>query len=154
VDAYAQRLEDAKSQSTFQLLFRAARLVDEAARARIRAADPAVDLRAAHMALLPHLALEGSRITDLAARIGITKQAVGQLVDDLVALGVVERAPDPRDGRARLVRFTARGRDGLLHGVAELRAMETELASAVGPGRMDALQDALRALLAALEPAP
>ena len=53
--------------------------------------------------------LEGSRLTQLAERAGMTKQAVGEMVADLEQLGYLERVPDPGDGRAKIIRLSARG---------------------------------------------
>jgi DNA-binding MarR family transcriptional regulator len=64
---------------------------------------------AAHIHITRHLALEGSRLTDLATRAGMTKQAMGDLVEQCEAWGLVTREPDPRDRRARVVRFTPTG---------------------------------------------
>jgi DNA-binding MarR family transcriptional regulator len=55
------------------------------------------------------LAPDGATATDLAAHLGVTKQAASQLVDELVRKGYVERRPHPRDARARLVVLTGRG---------------------------------------------
>jgi DNA-binding MarR family transcriptional regulator len=150
MDDYQGTLNAAKRQSTIQLLFRAARLVDERALAEINAKNPAFTVRPAHTRLLPYISLAGSRTTEIAAKVGITKQAVGQLVDDLEQAGVVERSADPDDGRARLVRFTAHGRAALLHGLSALAELEGALATQMGPGQMDALHGALLALLGAL----
>jgi DNA-binding MarR family transcriptional regulator len=51
----------------------------------------------------------GSRITYLARHANVTAQAMGEVVDHLERHGYVERVPDPTDGRAKLVRLTARG---------------------------------------------
>ncbi len=48
----------------------------------------------------------GTRMVDLAARLGMTKQAVGQIVDDLVAAGYLARVPDAADGRAKRAVYT------------------------------------------------
>ena len=64
---------------------------------------------AAHIHITRHLAREGSRLTDMAARAGMTKQAMGALVDQCEAWGLVTRWPDPLDARARRVLFTADG---------------------------------------------
>src|SRR5215212_8604531 len=64
---------------------------------------------AAHIHITRHLALAGSRLTDLAQRAGMSKQAMGDLVDQCEAWGLVLREPDPHDTRARLVRFTTAG---------------------------------------------
>jgi DNA-binding MarR family transcriptional regulator len=82
---------------------------------------------------------------------GITKQAVGQLLDDMEGFGVIERVPDPSDKRARIVRFTAAGREGLLVGLGVLVGIEGELARQVGEDTLDRLKDDLAALLPAVE---
>ncbi|MEJ8835692.1 MarR family winged helix-turn-helix transcriptional regulator [Ramlibacter sp. AN1133] len=64
---------------------------------------------AAHIHITRHLELQGTRLTDLAQRAGMSKQAMGDLVDQCEAWGLVQREPDPRDARARLVRFTPTG---------------------------------------------
>jgi DNA-binding MarR family transcriptional regulator len=64
---------------------------------------------AAHIHITRHLAREGSRLTEMAERAGMTKQAMGALVDQCEAWGLVTRGPDPLDARARRVLFTADG---------------------------------------------
>lgn len=143
-------LDRRKRASLIQELFRLARLLDEAAVAQVAGAG-APTLRTSHTALLPHLDLEGTRLVDLAARVGISKQAVGQLVDDLESMGVVERVPDPEDGRARRVRFTRRGFQALLHGVGVLERLEQQLAAAIGRQTVDELREGVEAALRAVE---
>lgn len=84
---------------------------------------------AAHIHVTRHLALEGSRLTELARSAGMTKQAMGDLVDQCEAWGIVQREPDPLDARARRVRFTDSGlawlqafRDAVQQAEAEFRA--------------------------------
>jgi DNA-binding MarR family transcriptional regulator len=134
--------------STFELLFRAARLVNERAIARIRASGGS--LRQAHTTLFPHITSEGVRLTVLAARLDVTKQAIGPLVDDLERAGVVERIDDPADRRAKLIRWTAAGRRALRHGLGVLAQLEHELAPAVGKRRMAELGETLERLIAAI----
>ena len=150
-DPFADKLEAAKEASTLQLLFKAARLLNERAleRVRERTGQP---VRVAHTALFPHLDLAGTRLTDLAARLGVTKQAAGQLVDELVEMGMLERAPDPSDARAKLVRFSRRGRAALLEGLGVLRELEEELAGAVGASGVRVLHDTLAAIVKHTEP--
>ena len=64
---------------------------------------------AAHVHITRHLAVGGSRLTDLAANAGMSKQAMGDLVDQCEAWGLVRREADPHDHRARQVVFTASG---------------------------------------------
>jgi DNA-binding MarR family transcriptional regulator len=149
--SFRARLEATKGESTLQLLFKAARLLDERALERIAQRKGRPRLRRSHTSLLPHIDLEGTRITDLAERLGVTKQAASQLVDDLEAVGVLAREPDPDDARARRVVFTRLGREGLLEGLALLRDMESELARSIGDESMAGLRRALVAILATLQ---
>src|SRR6478752_35348 len=75
---------------------------------------------------------EGARQKDLAERALVSKQALAELVDALEADGLVERTPDPRDGRAWLVVRSARGRRVSESLDAAMRDVEDELARAVG----------------------
>lgn len=144
-------LEAEKRESTLQVLFKVARLLDERAVARIAAARDVPTLRRAHTSLLPHIALEGTRITEIAERMGITKQAVSQLVDELEQQGVLARVADPDDARAKRVVFTERGRRGLFEGLSVLRQLEQELAEQIGKEPMRRLRAALLAIHDQLE---
>lgn len=64
---------------------------------------------AAHIHITRHLALKGSRLTELAHNAGMSKQAMGDLVNQCEAWGLVRRESDPLDGRARRVVFTEVG---------------------------------------------
>ncbi len=59
--------------------------------------------------VLGHMERDGTPQGLLVERLGLSKQAVQQLIDDLVTRGLVERVPDPADRRARIIRFTDRG---------------------------------------------
>jgi DNA-binding MarR family transcriptional regulator len=143
-------IEAKKRVSAGQLLLKAARLLNERATARVRRAAK-VGFRTPHTALLPHIDFEGTRLTELAARVGTSKQAVGELVAELEAMGLLRRDRDPSDARARLVRFTAHGRRALLHGLGILAGIEAELAGEIGSARMDRLRGDLARLIGALE---
>ena len=87
---------------------------------------------AAHIHITRHLSVSGSRLTDLASSAGMTKQAMGDLVNQCEAWGLVTRDADPYDRRARRVVFTA---SGLLWLEAFERAVaraESEFRDAVG----------------------
>jgi DNA-binding MarR family transcriptional regulator len=64
---------------------------------------------AAHVHITRHLGLNGSRLTDLAQQAGMSKQAMGDLVTQCDAWGLVRREPDPLDARARRIVFTDTG---------------------------------------------
>lgn len=108
------------------------------------------EIRPAHSAVFRHIAAGGSRLTDLAARAGMTKQSMAYLVDSLERDGFLALAPDPSDGRARLVRLTARGRrvwDALIALSAEA---EAALAARIGAERHAAFRALLEEVNAAL----
>lgn len=86
-------------------------------------------ISAAHVHITRHLAIGGSRLTELAERAGMSKQAMGDLVDQCEAWGLVIREPDGQDARARRVRFTETGlawlqafKDAVAQAEAEFRA--------------------------------
>lgn len=132
-----------------QVLFRAARLYNEAAIAEVQRLNPRA--RIAHTQLLPHLDAVGVRPTAIARKLGISKQAVGSLLAELEDQGVIERVPDPADRRAHLVRYTAKGLDGVRAGLGVLVRLAGELEATVGADRLARLHDDLTVLLAALE---
>jgi DNA-binding MarR family transcriptional regulator len=76
-----------------------------------------------HNAVFGTLSTEGQRTVDLAVQAGVTRQSMGEVVRDLVELGILEMVPDPSDRRAKLVRYTDAGlemaRTGFEH-IAEL----------------------------------
>jgi DNA-binding MarR family transcriptional regulator len=90
-------------------------------------------LSASHIHITRHLALEGSRLTELAQRARMSKQAMGKLVEQCEAWGLVTRLADARDARARRIVFTPVGLAWLqVFGQAVAQA-EDELRTAVGP---------------------
>jgi DNA-binding MarR family transcriptional regulator len=87
---------------------------------------------AAHIHITRHLALKGSRPTELAELAGMSKQAMGKLVDQCEAWGLVTREADSRDARAKLVRFTPDGLAWLRAFQLAVAQAEDELRQAVG----------------------
>ena len=87
---------------------------------------------AAHIHITRHLALKGSRLTELAASAGMSKQAMVNLVDQCEAWGLVTRSADPRDARAKQVAFSATGLIWLKAFQDAVAQAEDELRQAVG----------------------
>jgi len=142
-------LEATKHASTLQLLMRCARLVNGRALERMRQHYGQPSLRAAHTALFPHLDMTGTRLTVLAERVGISKQAVGQLVTELEEMGALERVPDPSDGRAKLICFKG---DELMAGLTMLLTLEQELVETAGAAELSGLRAGLLAVLGVVDP--
>jgi DNA-binding MarR family transcriptional regulator len=95
------------------------------------------DVREGHGCVFGFVDLErGSRLTDVAELARLTKQAVGEAVAELEQLGYVERVPDPYDGRAKIIRFTERGREAAVTGRRLFAEIEGEWAERFGEERM------------------
>lgn len=90
----------------------------------------------------------GIRQSALIERMGISKQAVQQLLDGLETEGVIERASDPQDKRGKLVHYTGRGFAALRDGDRIKRDIEQSYRKRLGEGKFTALMEALRALAA------
>ena len=93
------------------------------------------DLRMSHVRVLAAIPPEGINVTELARRAGMTKQGCGQFVTYLSGTGHLSTAPDPDDGRVRVVYRSIAG-DRSMHRVyAALDRIEDEFAAEVGPRR-------------------
>ena len=124
------------------------RAIDAAVTARVHAriqTGRAQKLGIAHARLMADLGL-GARPTELARRLGVTKAAVGQLVNVLETQGLVERAGDPSDRRAKIVRPTPRAERLFQIGREELNRIEAEWRNVLGATRLKQLAVSLELL--------
>jgi DNA-binding MarR family transcriptional regulator len=99
-----------------------------------------------HAAAMLLVDRRGTRLTELAARAGITKQAMMQVLDDLESEGYVRRQPDPRDARAKVVKLTAKGVRGRAEARRAISAVDARVRRHLGGRRYDALREALESL--------
>lgn len=105
------------------------------------------DLRPGHAALFLTIdRRSGSRLTDLAEQVRLTKQGMMALVDDLESLGYVRRVPDPVDSRAKLVRLTARGRRATAECRRAIASVEQRTKRLLGDRRYETLREVLEEL--------
>jgi DNA-binding MarR family transcriptional regulator len=104
------------------------------------------DLQPSHTAVIPNLPLEGLRLTELAEKLRVSVQRAGQLVQDLQDAGYLERAADARDGRAKIVRYSARGRR-LIQDTAEVDAeLWRDLSERFGATAVERLAETIGAI--------
>ncbi len=143
-------LRSAQDRSFGHALLTCARLFDEAAQARLNEATGERLGRPAVMRLIPYLDTVGIRPTELARRVDVSKQAVGQILADLEHRGLVEYIDDPSDGRARLVRLTKEGVKSSRQGLAVLAELEHVVARRVGRKRMREVHAGLDAIVQAM----
>jgi DNA-binding MarR family transcriptional regulator len=91
------------------------------------------ELTLPHMAVLQFPGPDGARPTTLAERTGMSKQAMNQLLRSLEGLGYIARSDAPDEGRARIIRFTKRGRAAYAKIHDLLRDIEREWIAELGP---------------------
>jgi len=102
---------------------------------------------AAHGNVFLFVPPEGIQVSELAKRARVRKQTMAQTVEELEKLGYVERHPDPRDRRGRLVFLTERGRRVRPVAAAAGRTVEQRWAARTSRKEIDALRQALQSLL-------
>jgi DNA-binding MarR family transcriptional regulator len=108
------------------------------------------DARVAHTHVTAFIKADGSRLTELASQARMTLPAMSELVDDLQRLGIVERRPDPSDGRAKLICLTAAGWDAMRVGHGVIAEIEAEHAELVGAESFEEAAQTLDRLLSLL----
>ena len=133
------------------LLFVANRALEQRAFDAVVAAG-ITDITLAQARVAARISPHGSRVSDLAEQARVTKQSAAFLVEQLEAAGYVERAPDPTDGRARLVRLTTRARRVAEVADAEVQRVLAEWADHVGEERLRDLHETLRDLREVTDP--
>jgi DNA-binding MarR family transcriptional regulator len=89
-------------------------------------------ITAAHIHITRHLAMEGSRLTELAQSAGVTKQGMSELVNQCVNWGLVQKCEDPSDARAKIIKFTDAGISWLKAFERAVRVAELEFHEEVG----------------------
>jgi Transcriptional regulators len=108
------------------------------------------DARVQHTHVTAYIKAEGSRLTELATQARMTLPAMSELVDDLQRIGIVERRPDPTDGRAKLICLTDVGWEAMRTGRAVISEIEAEYAQLVGAKRFEDTARTLDELLRGL----
>lgn len=105
------------------------------------------DVRDPHMQIFGAIGLGDVRLTEIAARAQLSLAATAELVDNLQDLGYLERQPDPRDGRAKLICLTDRGRSALAHAGDRVADIEEQWSTVVGKAEFDRMCATLQRLL-------
>lgn len=110
------------------------------------------DITVAQARIVAQIDTAGTRLTELAKRAEVTKQTASFLVDQIERTGYVERAPDPSDRRARLVRLTERGQRVADFANSVADRVQQEWSAHLGPEAMRNLRQTLNRLREITDP--
>lgn len=128
-----------------RLLLEASRLYNEQAISALRSSGHPL-LTIAHASILPHIDVDGTRLTVIAARAGVTKQTASEMIRDLERLEYLTRHADPDDKRAQKVMFTDLGRTFLTDAYCVHCILEQNASNRLG-GETETLRRLLKAYL-------
>jgi len=135
-----------------RLLLRAYRTLTTSVLARVEA-DAPCGVRGSHVAMMAAIIGHApTRMADVAATAGVTRQAAAAVIRELEALRLLTVRPDESDGRASLVELTASGIEYCARALEVVAEMEVELADALGDPQLQNLRATLAKLIAATGP--
>src|SRR5258708_15317990 len=117
-------------------------LIDELHAELARQGHP--DMRPMHGFVFQAVGPGGTTAAELGRRLGISKQAAGKTIDSLEQLGYLEREPDPRDARRKIVRLTDRAVDSLELSARIFDVLRARWAEIIGAGRLRPIESHLR----------
>lgn len=98
----------------------------------------------ARSSVVPYVGFKGTRQSDIVARMGLSKQAVQQLILDLEESEILRREPDPNDGRGKIVHFTEKGLAAQRDSQKAKVKVEAEIKARLGDEEFERLVDALK----------
>jgi len=114
------------------------------------AQDGLDDITLRHFVVIPFIDEKGIRAVEIARQVGISKQAVSKLVDELLQKGYVSLKADPADGRASLVYMSPKGNDFLRRAIEYTKQVETSWQAVVGKQEFKVMKKAMSTLLKTL----
>lgn len=138
-----KKLEKLKHDSLGHLLIKAGRLYKEHTFALLKEELNIESLKPSHLDLVAYIEFSGSSIVEIAARMGISKQAVSVLVKDLLDLKLLKRVGNPDDKRSFLVTFNHEGPTNILEAMTFLASLDEGLESLVGKSKVKPLRASL-----------
>ena len=97
-------------------------------------------LQAAHLNVFQYPGPEGARPSELAAELGMSKQALNYMLGELERLGYLERLPDPEDTRSKRIALTARGSAAVKTMLDAVRAVEHDWRRELGAKEFEQLR--------------
>jgi DNA-binding MarR family transcriptional regulator len=105
------------------------------------------DARPIHGFALQAIGREGTTVSELGRRLGVSKQAAAKTAARLESVGYASRVPDPRDARATKLIRTPRGAEMLALSAEIFERLRADWARQLGEARVAALEDDLEAVI-------
>ena len=130
-----------------QLLIQMTKLFRKDLFSRLSEEPGLAGIRPGHLHVFANMVGGGKRLTELADSASMSLPAMQELVDDLERRGIVERQPDPSDGRAKLIHLTKKGLAALAPAGSIITALEREYAGRIGAQRFEEMCLALNDLI-------
>jgi DNA-binding MarR family transcriptional regulator len=109
------------------------------------------EVKPAHNSVFGYLPRGGGRAAEMAARAGISRQSMGEVIRDMVALDLLEMRADPDDGRAKVVDYSEHGLEVAGDGRRYLIELEQRFEEEFGPEQYAVARDVLARLVDALD---
>jgi DNA-binding MarR family transcriptional regulator len=130
-----------------QLLIQMTKLFRKDLFARLSDQPGLAGIRPSHLHVFANMVGGGKRLTELADSASMSLPSMQELVDDLERRGIVERQPDPSDGRAKLIVLTDKGLAALAPAGSIIAGLEREYADRIGNDRYEEMCLALNVLI-------
>lgn len=108
------------------------------------------EVKQAHNAVFSTLGGGGARASEMAERAGITRQSMGEIIRDLVDLGILEMQTDPADRRAKLVTYTTAGIELTTDGRQHILEQEERFGEELGSENYELVRTGLERIAALL----
>ncbi len=140
MDFDAEAVRAVRETMLLRMLFRATHAMNAEMARRLRGRGW-TSFNPSFTAVLGHLDTEGTTVTSLARQTGTTRQAVSQLTQSMEKLGLLERVPNPHDGRSVMLRHTESGRRILIDALEVMTEIEAEYAAMIGGRQAAELKD-------------
>ena len=104
-----------------------------------------------HMDLFAYIDPDGTTVTDIARRKGVTKQSISKTVQELVEMGFLEARENPKDSRSKLLSFNLTDGSAMRRSFEILSQIDSAIAASLGAAEYDAALDSIQKTIAVIE---
>lgn len=109
------------------------------------------NLTKTHMDLFAYIDPDGTTVTEIARRKGVTKQSISKTVQELVEMGFLEARENPKDSRSKLLSFNLKNGSTMRRSFDLLTQIDTAIQKALGASEYDAVLEHIQKTIAVIE---